>query len=96
MAYDEWMPEFLVDSLVIATYKPKWGIAPGITHPQKWFQILLLTGLVHVQVSSLTTPTLAKPDPQDLHLVEDSEDEEDTGEERAWRRWRGNATWLPL
>ncbi len=48
--------------------------------------LYLLSCLVCLQVSYLATPTLSKPDPQDLHLVDDSEDEEDNGEERAWRR----------
>ncbi len=38
------------------------------------------------QILSLTTPTLTKLDPQDLHLVEDSDEEEDAGEDRSWRR----------
>ena len=42
--------------------------------------------LVGVQVTTPTvaTPTLTKLDPEDLHLVEDDEEEE--GEERSWRR----------
>ena len=46
--------------------------------------ITTLIGPLQVTTPTLATPTLTKLDPEELHLVEDDEDEE--SEERSWRR----------
>lgn len=42
------------------------------------------------QVTPITTPTLVKPDPVELHLVEDSDDDDKDNEGRSWKRWDEN------
>ena len=42
--------------------------------------------VIFLQLPLPVTPTLSKPDPAELHLVEDDEEEEEESEGRSWRR----------